>query len=127
MLHKFSNNIFGSHESQRVNKNSHQSADIILSAVKMETTSSSNLICHALRLRPGTELKSSLEKFVVEKGLKSAFILTCVGSVTKATLRLAQKNEASDLENEVGLLHRRGKPSAWGKSFLYLFFPLCRL
>ncbi len=55
----------------------------------------SSLKVFPVRLRPGTELKSSLIKFVAENELKSAFVMTCVGSVTKATLRFAEKEDGS--------------------------------
>lgn len=60
----------------------------------------SNLRCYALRLGPGEEIVSSLMKLVEEKGILAGFVMTCVGSVQKARLRLAQnentgKNEAS--------------------------------
>jgi predicted DNA-binding protein with PD1-like motif len=55
----------------------------------------SSLKVFPIRLRPGTELKSSLIKFVAENELKSAFVMTCVGSVTKATLRFAEKEDGS--------------------------------
>ena len=44
---------------------------------------------YPMRLKPGQEIKQCLEDFVAENGLKAAFILTCCGSVTKATLRFA--------------------------------------
>ena len=57
---------------------------------------SSSLKVYAVRFGPGVELKSSLMKYVAEKNLKSAFVLTCVGSVTKATLRFAEKSEGGE-------------------------------
>ncbi|KAJ8008890.1 hypothetical protein DPEC_G00083130 [Dallia pectoralis] len=44
---------------------------------------------HVVRLGPRQELLGSLRAFVEERNLKAPFIITCVGSVTKATLRLA--------------------------------------
>ncbi|XP_059094894.1 bifunctional protein GlmU-like isoform X1 [Tigriopus californicus] len=44
-----------------------------------------------MRLTPGMELRTSLQDFVREKGLKAPFVMTCCGSVTKITLRFAQK------------------------------------
>ena len=57
----------------------------------MATQSSwkSGLTCYALRLKPGEELFSSLLKCKRENNLQAPFILTCCGSLTKATLRLA--------------------------------------
>ncbi|XP_028653353.2 bifunctional protein GlmU-like [Erpetoichthys calabaricus] len=61
----------------------------------METATDPNmagpsaLSVYALRLGPGEEILSCLVRFVEQKKLKAPFVITCVGSVTKATLRLA--------------------------------------
>uniref|UniRef100_A0A3Q3FL85 PPC domain-containing protein n=1 Tax=Labrus bergylta TaxID=56723 RepID=A0A3Q3FL85_9LABR len=60
---------------------------------------------HAVRFGPGQELLGSLQAFVKEAGLKAPFIMSCVGSVTKATLRLA--NATASNTNEV--LHLSGR------------------
>lgn len=44
---------------------------------------------HAFRLHPKQDLKLSLESYIKENQILSAVILTCVGSLTSATLRLA--------------------------------------
>jgi len=49
---------------------------------------------HCLRLEPGDELKSSLLQYASENHLKAAFILTCVGSVTSASIRYAAQPTA---------------------------------
>src|SRR6202012_5613204 len=48
---------------------------------------------YALRLHPGDDLKVKLAEFVKEKKIQAGYIITCVGSLNKATLRLANKNE----------------------------------
>uniref|UniRef100_A0A3Q0SGH0 PPC domain-containing protein n=2 Tax=Heroini TaxID=318529 RepID=A0A3Q0SGH0_AMPCI len=53
----------------------------------------------------GQELLGSLQAFVEERHLRAPFIITCVGSVTKATLRLA--NATATNTNEV--LHLSGR------------------
>eukprot|EP00747_Dinoflagellata_sp_TGD_P084124 gnl/TRDRNA2_/TRDRNA2_162391_c0_seq5.p1 gnl/TRDRNA2_/TRDRNA2_162391_c0~~gnl/TRDRNA2_/TRDRNA2_162391_c0_seq5.p1 ORF type:complete len:154 (+),score=30.98 gnl/TRDRNA2_/TRDRNA2_162391_c0_seq5:22-483(+) len=68
----------------------------------MKEGSSSNALqvrLFALRLRPGDELKSSLLKFIQEEGLRAAAIVTCVGSLTSATLRMA--NATADRPHEI--------------------------
>ncbi|KAM4632679.1 bifunctional protein GlmU-like isoform 1-T2 [Polymixia lowei] len=65
----------------------------------------SSLRVHVVRFGPGEELLSSLLAFVEERGLRAAFIITCVGSVTKATLRLA--NATAENTNEVIHLNER--------------------
>lgn len=52
-----------------------------------------------IRVGPGQELLGSLQAFVDERQLRAPFIITCVGSVTKATLRLA--NATATNTNEV--------------------------
>ncbi|KAG8583786.1 hypothetical protein GDO81_008548 [Engystomops pustulosus] len=61
----------------------------------------SSLSVYALRLGPGEEIVTSLFKFVQEKKLRAPFVITCVGSVTKATLRLAN----SDAQNTNEIIH----------------------
>uniref|UniRef100_A0A3P9JXW4 PPC domain-containing protein n=1 Tax=Oryzias latipes TaxID=8090 RepID=A0A3P9JXW4_ORYLA len=59
----------------------------------------SNLQVYAVRFSPGQEILGSLQAFVEERRLQAPFIMTCVGSVTKATLRLA--NASATNTNEV--------------------------
>ena len=49
----------------------------------------SNLKVYVLRLRPNQDLFRELDQFVRENNLKAAFVMTCVGSLTKATIRMA--------------------------------------
>ncbi|TNN53733.1 Bifunctional protein GlmU [Liparis tanakae] len=65
----------------------------------------SALRVHAVRFGPGQELMGSLQAFVEERRLRAPFIITCVGSVTKATLRLA--NATAINTNEV--IHLTGR------------------
>nr|XP_039271307.1 bifunctional protein GlmU-like [Styela clava] len=65
----------------------------------------SSLTCHALRLRPGQNITDEIVRCVKENELKAAFILTCCGSVTKATIRMA--NASSTNTNEIKTLDGR--------------------
>ncbi|XP_051265679.1 bifunctional protein GlmU-like isoform X1 [Dicentrarchus labrax] len=65
----------------------------------------SSLKVHAVRFGPGQELLGSLQAFVAERRLRAPFIITCVGSVTKATLRLA--NATATNTNE--MIHLSGR------------------
>jgi len=55
----------------------------------------SALMTYPLRLKPGQELVSSLNTFITDNQLQGAFILTCVGSLTKITLRMANSTTVS--------------------------------
>jgi len=48
---------------------------------------------YALRLHPGDDLKVKLAEFVKENKIRAGYIITCVGSLSKATLRLSNRNE----------------------------------
>lgn len=52
----------------------------------------------ALRLHPKQDLKEELVKFTKEKQIQAGFILTCVGSLTRATLRMADETITKDFE-----------------------------
>ena len=55
--------------------------------------------CGAVRLRPGQELKAALVEVARASGMTACGVVTCVGSVTAARLRLA--NADWDHPNEV--------------------------
>ncbi|MBW4517017.1 MAG: DNA-binding protein [Timaviella obliquedivisa GSE-PSE-MK23-08B] len=68
----------------------------------------------ALRFTPQQDLKVELEAFVEKHSVEAACIVTCVGSLTQATLRLANQPEGKVYENRfeivslVGTLSRHG-------------------
>ena len=56
---------------------------------------------HALRLLPGDDLSDALEAYVKSRQLGAACIITCVGSLSLATIRLAGAREIVTLEEEL--------------------------
>ena len=50
-----------------------------------------NMKIYALRLHPGQDLKRELDAFVKAENLQAAFVITCVGSLKKATIRPANQ------------------------------------
>ncbi len=69
---------------------------------------------HTLRLRPGQDLKAELDDFIAKEQVEAAILLTCVGSLTDASLRLANQDEAStytghfEIVSLVGMLSING-------------------
>jgi predicted DNA-binding protein with PD1-like motif len=53
-----------------------------------------------VRLNPGEDLKQSLQRLVRSEGLTAAWVMTCVGSLRRITLRLAEIHTA-DGEYEI--------------------------
>ncbi len=55
---------------------------------------------YALRLRPNQDLRHELEAFAAAHNLRAAFVLTCVGSLRHAALRLANKPDTTHYEDK---------------------------
>ncbi len=53
-----------------------------------------------LRLRLGQDLKKELVRFTKENNIQSGFIITCVGSLSRATLRMANENLVKNFEKK---------------------------
>ncbi len=52
-----------------------------------------NVKIHALRLKPGQDLKKEIESFVKKEHIEAGWIMTCVGSLTQSNLRYANQPE----------------------------------
>ena len=50
-------------------------------------------ITHAFRLKPGKELKQSIDSFVKIKNIQAGWIATCVGSLTEYNIRFANQEK----------------------------------
>lgn len=54
----------------------------------------------ALRLRPGQDLREELEAFVKEKRIRAGFIITTVGSLRQASIRLADQPSPANFDGK---------------------------
>lgn len=69
---------------------------------------------HVLRLQPGEDVRLQLEAWCADRSVEAASIVSCVGSLTRATLRYGGQNNGSvttgDLEvcSLSGTLSRHG-------------------
>lgn len=71
-------------------------------------------MCFPMRLKPGQEIKEELIKFVSFNNLQAAFVMTCVGSVTKATLRMADSKSIKSLNGPFEIVSLVGTLSQGG-------------
>lgn len=53
---------------------------------------------HAFRLRQGGDLREAIDAFVAENHIKAGMILTCVGNLKKAVLRMADESVTKTFE-----------------------------
>jgi uncharacterized protein len=49
----------------------------------------------AFRLKPGEDLKVSIEKFIKENNIQAGYVVTCVGSLTNYNIRFANQPEGT--------------------------------
>lgn len=83
-------------------------------ATSPEEAAATGLITYALRLRPGQDLRVELEKFTKAKRLRAGFILTTVGSLQKASLRMANQSNATLFEDKFEIVSLVGTLSPDG-------------
>lgn len=69
-----------------------------------ESARSTRQTIYALRLKPGQDLRVELEKFAKLRGVRAGYIITCVGSLNHATLRLANQSELSRFEGKLEIV-----------------------
>ena len=69
---------------------------------------------YVFRLKPGEDLRKEVEKYSKKKEIKAGVIITCVGSLTKAVLRLAEDlevrefNKGFEIVSLVGTISKDG-------------------
>lgn len=68
----------------------------------------------AIRLRPKQDLKEELIRFTKEKNISAGIVLTCVGSLRRATLRMADETITKDFEKRFEIVSLVGTLSPNG-------------
>jgi predicted DNA-binding protein with PD1-like motif len=64
-----------------------------MSAPSSSVAQPSAMRTYVLRIKPGHDLRQQLNAFVTENQVQAGAIVTCVGSLTQATLRLANQEK----------------------------------
>ncbi len=69
---------------------------------------------HTFRLKPTEDLFDSIEAFVAEKNIEAGCVLSSVGSLTHATLRLANRSYYNEYEGHFEIVSMTGTVSIHG-------------
>ena len=69
---------------------------------------------HTFRLKPGTDLFDSIEDFVKQNHIEAGCILSSVGSLTHATLRLANRSYYNEYDGHFEIVSMTGTVSIHG-------------
>jgi predicted DNA-binding protein with PD1-like motif len=67
----------------------------ILSACQTKNMNQETISTYAFRLKPGEDLKESIQKTVKDKKIKAGWVATCVGSLTEYSIRFANQADSS--------------------------------
>jgi hypothetical protein len=78
---------------------------------------SRNSKMYAIRLKPEQDIKLAIESFAKENAIKAGFIVTAVGSLQSATLRLADQKDPISLNEKVEIVSLVGTISPDGVHF----------
>ncbi len=68
----------------------------------------------AFRLKPGQDLFDEIESIVTEKNIEAGCVLSAVGSLTHATLRLANRDFYSEYDGHFEIVSMTGTVSIHG-------------
>ena len=75
------------------------------------------MIPMATRLCPGQDILRELELMAERQGIEAACVLTCVGSLTRACLRFANRSEATVMNGHFEIVSLTGILSRYGSHF----------
>jgi len=75
---------------------------------------------YALRLHPGQDLKQEIISYTKANHIDAGYIITCVGSLKKLSLRLANQSEISSWENKFEIVSLVGTISEGGLVHLHM-------
>lgn len=68
----------------------------------------SDVSIRAFRLKPGQDLKQGILEQVKANHIQAGFILTCIGSLRRAAIRLADQDEATVYEDKFEIVSLNG-------------------
>ena len=74
----------------------------------------SPMTCHAVRLKPGDDLKQQLRALTLRHGWRAAVVVTAVGSLTRVSLRYANRPTATVREGHFEIVSLVGTLDANG-------------
>ena len=69
---------------------------------------------YTFRLKPGQDLFDSIEAFIADKKIEAGCVLSSVGSLTHATLRLANRSAYNEYEGHFEIVSMTGTVSMNG-------------
>ncbi len=72
------------------------------------------------RLHPGDDLKQRLDRLAWEQGWRAACVLSCVGSLSRASLRFADSPKLAEIKGPLEIISLSGTIASFGGSHIHL-------
>jgi uncharacterized protein len=69
---------------------------------------------YAFRLKPGDDLRRSIELFTLDNNIKAGWVASCVGSLTEYSIRFANQQQATIVQGHFEILSLNGTISSNG-------------
>lgn len=87
---------------------------LVTVVVACHSNQTENMKIHAIRLKPGQDLKIEIEKLVTQEKIQAGWIITAVGSVTETNLRYANMSAGEKLQGYFEIVSLVGTISTSG-------------
>jgi len=79
---------------------------------KMNT--SNNITAHAIRLKPGDDVREKIENYILQNNINAGWLVTCTGSLTDYNIRFANQEKGSSGKGHFEIVSLTGTTSKNG-------------
>ncbi len=79
---------------------------------KMNTSNS--ITSHAIRLKPGDDLREKIENYILQNNINAGWVVTCAGSLTDYNIRFANQEKGSTGKGHFEIVNLTGTTSKNG-------------
>ena len=79
---------------------------------------SNNTTSHAMRLKPGDDVREKLENYVIQNNIKAGWLVTCAGSLTAYNIRFANQEKGNTGQGHFEIVSLAGTLSKNGSHIL---------
>ena len=75
---------------------------------------SNSITSHAIRLKPGDDLREKIENYILQNNINAGWVVTCAGSLTDYNIRFANQEKGSTGKGHFEIVSLTGTTSKNG-------------
>ncbi len=75
---------------------------------------SNSITSHAIRLKPGDDLREKIENYILQNNINAGWVVTCAGSLTDYNIRFANQEKGSTGKGHFEIVNLTGTTSKNG-------------